>query len=282
MAEYRNLDYGEYQLQVKAIGQSQRWSSPVTFSFEILPAWWQTWWFRTLLFIMMAAVVYLVTRYVYSNKLRRQRILMEKELAVQYERQRISSDMHDDIGAGLSGVRLMTEMAKNKLTDKDARNEVDRIYQSVNAITGRMKEVIWSLNVENDNLASLVTFIQKQARQLMENYPGDFEIEMPDNIPDVDIPGESRRDIYLSVKEGLHNVIKHASASKVKLSIFYNRNLVINIEDNGRGFSYPENKHAGNGLRNMKLRMEKIGGDFRVQVDGGTKLIFEIPLKAMI
>ncbi|HLO82800.1 MAG TPA: two-component regulator propeller domain-containing protein [Chitinophagaceae bacterium] len=279
LAEYRNLSYGNYVFEVKAMSREGTWTTPQTYFFRILPAWWQTWWFRALELLLLATLISLFSRYIYLNKLRKQREAMERQLALQYERQRISSEMHDDIGAGLSGVKLMAEMAGAKIKDEEERNEVLRIYQSLGAISSRMKEVIWSLNVENDDLPSLVSFIQKQARQLMEAYPCELTVVLPERIPDIEIDGESRRNIFLLVKESLHNIIKHSRADKVSLSIACSNELLITIRDNGHGFEYPSKLQTGNGLRNMKRRIEAVHGRMQVISDHGTTIKLGIPLK---
>jgi ligand-binding sensor domain-containing protein/two-component sensor histidine kinase len=258
MANYRNLSYGNYRFQVKAIGQSQVWTEPLSYSFVIRPAWWQTWWFKTLVIISLLGILFLIGRFIYYYQLRKQKILLEKQLAVQYERQRISAEMHDDIGAGLSGIRLMTEMAKMKSKDDESVSEIEKIYNSVGDISSKMKEVIWSLNTENDSLGNLLSYLQKQARLMMEHYPGSFTITMPEQTPDIKIGGEIRRHIYLAVKEALHNIIKHSGADKVNLIIDYADKLAIKVSDNGKGINIGESSNAGNGLKNMKKRMEQI------------------------
>ncbi len=281
MADYRNLSYGSYQFQVKAIGQSQVWTEPYAYNFTIHPAWWQTWWFKTLVIISLLGILFFIGRFIYYYQLRKQKILLEKQLAVQYERQRISAEMHDDIGAGLSGIRLMTEMAKMKSKDDESVSEIEKIYNSVGDISSKMKEVIWSLNTENDSLGNLLSYLQKQARQMMENYPGSFTITMPEQTPDIKIGGEIRRHIYLAVKEALHNIIKHSGADIINLLISCEDNLIIKVLDNGKGMNILENNNAGNGLKNMKNRMEQIGGHFSVENKNGLTLIFEIPLKPL-
>ena len=279
MADYRNLNHGKYDFQVRAIGQSQVWTKPYTYSFSIRPAWWQTWWFKTLMMASLLFIVFLIIRFIYFYKLRKQKNILEKQLAVQYERQRISAEMHDDIGAGLSGIRLMTEMAKTRSKDVESVSEIEKIYNSVGDISSKMKEVIWSLNTENDSLGNLLSYLQKQARQMMENYPGSFTITMPEDIPDIKIGGEIRRHIYLAIKESLHNIIKHSGADKVNLTISCEDKLIIRVSDNGKGMNEGESSNSGNGLRNMKNRMEKIGGKFSVENKDGLILLFEIPLK---
>lgn len=279
-AEYRSLRYGKYEFQVKAIGQSQEWTEPFTYSFTIRPAWWQSWWFRALLTLIALAIAFFIGRFIYFYQLRKQRTALEKQLAVQYERQRISAEMHDDIGAGLSGIRLLTEMTKNKVKDEQVAEEVDKIYQSVGDISSKMKEVIWSLNTENDNLSHLIPYIQKQARQWFENYPCQLTVELPETTPPVDINGETRRNILLLVKEAAHNIIKHSAANKVNIKMDCNDGqFVIAVSDNGKGITSENNDASGNGMKNMRLRVQQLNGKFFIKNQGGLTLTFEIPLQ---
>ena len=278
-ADYRNLQHGNYTLQVKAIGRSQIWSKTFNYDFTILPPWWLTWWFKSFVGLLLVIAIFLIARFIYKYQLRKQKNILEKQLAVQYERQRISTEMHDDIGAGLSGVRLLTEMTKNKLKNTDATGEIDKIYESVGDISAKMKEVIWSLNTENDNLGNLVFFIQKQVRSQLEHYPGEISFDIPATFPDIQINGEVRRNVYLAVKEAVHNIIKHSGADKIKLSITADDSLVITVADNGKGLDIEKNKSTGNGMRNMYMRMKNINGSLLIKNGKGTILTFKIPLK---
>lgn len=278
-ADFRNLSHGSYELQVKAIGESKEWTTAISYHFTIRPPWWLTWWFKTIVILSLAGIIFLIARFIYRYQLRKQRTAMEKQLAVQMERQRISSEMHDDIGAGLSGVRLLTEITKNKLKDGDVGSEVDKIYQSVGELSAKMKEVIWSLNTENDSLNSLVAYLQKQSRMMMENYAGTLEIIQPGEIPDIRINGDARRHIHLLVKEALHNIIKHSEASHVKLGISYDELLRIVISDNGKGLTEDNTDTGGNGMKNMRQRIRQLNGIFLLQNKNGLTLTFEIPLK---
>lgn len=281
-ADYRNLSHGNYEFQVKAIGESQEWTKPFAYQFTIRPAWWQTIWFKIALFLLGALVSFYISQLIVKARLRKQRIQMEKQLAVQLERQRISSEMHDDIGAGLSGIRLMTEIAKAKSKDAQNLSELEKIYNSVGDVSERMREVIWSLNTENDNLENLIDFLRRQSRLVMEHYPGTFHISVPQEIPDTKISGEARRHIYLAVKEALHNIIKHSGADTVDLSISINNKIVISIADNGKGIQLGNKNHTGNGLRNIRMRMEQLKGNFFIDNSKGTKLTLEVPLESNI
>jgi signal transduction histidine kinase len=280
MADYRNLSNGKYQLQVIAAGQSQVWTAPFTYSFTILPAWWQTWWFKVLFFAVILTLAFFIGRFIYFYQLRKQRVVLEKQLAVQYERQRISAEMHDDIGASLSGIRLLTEMTKTKVKDQLAAEEVEKIYKSVGDISSKMREVIWSLNAENDSLSNVVSYIQKQMRQWLENYPCQLIVELPETIPVVELNGETRRDILLIVKEAIHNIIKHSGANKISIDMHCNeRDLIIIIADNGKGIISKNDDGSGNGMRNMRQRVEKLNGKIFITGNKGLTLTFEIPLQ---
>ena len=281
IADYRNLGHGKYEFQVKAFGQSKKWTEPIIYKFVIKPAWWQTWWFKTLVVTVVVFIVLFIARLVYLYRFRKQQALLEKQLAVQYERQRISSEMHDDIGAGISSVRLLTEMTKNKLKDTTATNEIENIYRSVGDISTKMQEVIWSLNGENDHLNNLIYFIQKQVRSLLEHYPCKLSFEIPSVIPDIELSGEIRRNIYLVVKEAVHNIIKHSGADNVKLTITFDEKLVIKVSDNGKGMN-SENNNGGNGLKNMQRRIKQLNGVFLIKHQDGLTLVFEIPVKTTL
>jgi len=191
--------------------------------------------------------------------------------------------MHDEIGAGLSGIRLLTEMTKNKVKDEQAAEEVEKIYQSVGDISSKMKEVIWSLNTENDKLSNLVPYIQKQSRLWLEHYPCQLTVELPEAIPDVEINGETRRNIVLIVKEAIHNIIKHSGANKVSIKMSWSSGrFIITITDNGKGIADEQSDGSGNGMKNMKQRIQKLNGNFFIKKEEGLTLTFEIPFQQNI
>ena len=278
--ELNALSYGEYAIDIRYINEKGEFvENVIGINMEILPYWYQTWWFRLLIAILALSAIIFVVRLIYISRMRKQRVLLEKELAVQLERQRISSEMHDDIGAGLSGIKLLTEMTKGKVKDDVVGAEMEKIYQSVGDISGKMKEVIWSLNTENDQLSSLISYIQRQVRLWLENYPCQLTITIPEKIPDVEINGEARRNIFLTIKEAVHNIIKHSGADKVSIDITCNGGLRISVSDNGSGIHANESSDSGNGLRNMRQRMHHLNGRFLMQNKEGLTLTFEIPFK---
>lgn len=276
--ELNALKKGDYVVSIRYLNEKGEFiTGKLGIDIEVLPFWYQTWWFTLLVFFVSFGLLFFIVRLIYVDRLRKQRAVLEKQLAVQYERQRISAEMHDDIGAGLSGIRLMTEMTKQKIKDKETAEQVGKIYSSVGDVSSKMREVIWSLNTENDSLQNLIFYIQRQVRALLENYPSQLNFQLPQKIPDFSVSGEARRNIYLAVKEAVHNIIKHSGADKINISISCDKNLVISVSDNGVGMQRI-NEKAGNGLRNMEQRMENVNGELIINNHQGTNLIFTIPL----
>ncbi|MBS1921041.1 MAG: hypothetical protein JST17_12390 [Bacteroidetes bacterium] len=204
----------------------------------------------------------------------------EKELAVlkaqQQERERISADMHDELGSGMTVIRLMSEIAKNKLQDQTP-SEIDKISESANEVLNKMNAIIWSMNSSNDTLDNLVFYIRAYALEYFENTPVQCEINIPSYIPQQELAGDKRRNIFLSVKEALNNILKHANASKIIIDFIFAPVLQIKIKDNGTGIDSARLRQFGNGLKNMAKRMESAGGSFKIEKNNGTLVVLELP-----
>jgi signal transduction histidine kinase len=214
-------------------------------------------------------------------KLENERKEFEKQMAVmaaqQDERNRISADMHDELGSGVTAIRLMSEIVKTKMK-QTSLPEIDKISNSANDLLGKMNTIIWTMKSSNDTLESLIAYIRAHAIEFFDGTPIDCQVEVMD-VPDVEMSGEKRRNIFLSVKEALNNIMKHSQASKVKIRVSVdNDKLIIEIADNGVGIDTEQLRRFGNGLNNMKKRMQNIHGDLRVETDAGTILYFELPV----
>lgn len=275
------LEPGVYDFEVVATDESRNIiSAPATYRFEIEPPWYQHWLFKLSLALTVAALGLYFVRLYYLSRLRKQRTEYEKMLAVETERQRISSEIHDDIGAGLSAVRLLTELTKNKLPENETKQEVGKIHNSLGELSHKMREVIWSLNTDNDYLENLLYYIRRQALLLFENSPIHLRVSFPaDQIPEITIKGEKRRHIYLAVKEALHNCLKHSEAANCHLCMQLHKDaLLITVADDGKGFAATVKEKAGNGLTGMKKRMQQIDGSFIVESVEKTVVKLVIPL----
>ncbi len=205
----------------------------------------------------------------------------EKEIAIykaqQEERQRISADMHDELGSGMTAIRLMSEIARNKMKE-NTPVEIDKISSSADDVLNKMNAIIWSMNSGNDTLDNLVSYIRVYAIEYFENTPVECTVKTPDTIEPIELAGDKRRNVFLSLKESLNNVLKHANASSVIITIKINNNLQIQIVDNGIGIDKENIRQFGNGLKNIEKRMKNIGGSFTIESNNGTITTLELPL----
>ena len=243
------------------------------------------------------------------QKLNRQALVTlqkEQEVAVltavlqgqEQERQRIARELHDDMGAGLTTILYLS-----RRNDADPVSSTDeKIARTATGLVDTMNEIIWSMNQQYDTLEDLVAFIRRQASLLLENNDVDYRIEIPDQVPDIRIGGEVRRNVFLVVKEALNNALKHSAATLIGLRIYVDSSLHILIQDNGRGMPADQrqqtaeqwyasgngqrmpadmrhnNNRKGNGLGNMRQRMEKTGGTISIVSGNGTTVGLSVPL----
>lgn len=205
----------------------------------------------------------------------------EKQLAIveakQEERNRISADMHDELGSGVTAIRLMSEIVKTKMRDSTLP-EIDKISNNANELLTKLNTIIWTMSSSNDRLDNMIAYTRAYALEYFESTGIDCHFELPDHIPPTEMSGEKRRNVFLCVKESLNNIVKHAKAGDVWIKVTLNNSLHIQIRDNGVGINLQKLREFGNGLNNMKKRMESIGGQFNISNENGTVTNFVVPL----
>lgn len=217
------------------------------------------------------------------EKLKAQALLQdyEKEIAVykaqQEERQRISADMHDELGSSITAIRLMNEIARKKMKE-NAPQEMEKISQSANDVLNKMNAIIWSMNSSNDTMDNMVSYIRAWSLEYLENTPVLCRFHTPELIPEKELSGDKRRNIFLCVKETLNNMLKHSGATEVNITIATGNNLLIRISDNGKGIELDRVRQFGNGLKNIRRRMEGIGGSFMIENHNGTVTTLTLPI----
>ncbi|MEO7984623.1 MAG: ATP-binding protein, partial [Bacteroidota bacterium] len=278
---FLSLSPGKYVFEAMAVhSQFGIAEKHIVFPFTIRQAWYNTLLFRALLAIFVTGFIVTVVIGFYKFRLKQQSLAFQQQLAVSNERQRISAEIHDDIGAGLSGVRLLTELIGNKTDDNEIKEGLGKIYSSITELSAKMQEVIWSLNTSNDTLENLLHYLKKQAIQLFEYSTVELVVNLPHQVPATELESDKRADIYLAVKEALHNVLKHSGAGKAQLdcSITGNR-LLITVTDNGKGLQVPAGRFGGNGMLNMKKRIARLKGRIDINSRDGVKVQFDIPIK---
>jgi signal transduction histidine kinase/ligand-binding sensor domain-containing protein len=275
-----NLSPGKYTLKAKAIFLHGLYP-PVesSFTFTILPPWWKTWWFKSLLGLLIIGLFVLALRIYINRKLELQRITMEKKQAIEKERTRIATDMHDDLGAGLSQIKFLSEaIGMKRQKHLPIEEEVSSIRSFSDEMIDKMGEIVWALNEKNDTLNDLLSYTRSYAVEYLAQNGINCHVDEPENIPQIDLSGEFRRNIYLTAKEALHNIVKHAQASEVWIQIEIDRGLTLKIKDNGIGIDNSTPNSFGNGLTNMKNRIEELRGSFEIKSKNGTAIIIKAPL----
>lgn len=192
------------------------------------------------------------------------RIALEKQQVVEQERNRISKDMHDDLGSGLTKIAILSEVAKRQ-RGQTLDNQLSKISESARELVDNLNQIIWTLNPHNDNLESLSAYIREYASKFLDTFEIDSSFDFPVKIDSISLPEHTRRNIFLVTKESLNNIVKHAKATQVKIRLSVGKDdFSLQILDNGIGFDSSHTRKFGNGLKNMEKRMEEIGGKFEV------------------
>ncbi|HYV91173.1 MAG TPA: tetratricopeptide repeat protein, partial [Chitinophagales bacterium] len=233
---------------------------------------------RNYIFMGMGVIVlFFIVLLIQRNKIAKER----KQKALEQERSRISRDLHDDLGSGLTGILMMSDQIQATDNKELIGNSVEKIKNSSRYMVDQMGEIIWAMNAKNDTMENLFSYIHTYALDYFENQDIKLQISLPEKTPDIVMSGMMRRNIFLVVKESLNNITKHAHATEVSMKIELNGSGVnINFLDNGKGFEMEKTRKFGNGLKNMESRMTDINGTFRIEsVPGkGAKTFISFPL----
>ena len=201
---------------------------------------------------------------------------LEQQQAITQERRRISADLHDDVGTGLSKITLLSELLKTQAKTPENRKEAEKISETALELSSTISEIIWALNSKNDNLENTLAYIRHYASEYFENSPVKLNVITPDEMRPIPISGDHRRNLFYTVKEALHNILKHAQASEAELRFtLANNELGVIISDNGKGIPDLRTNGFGNGIKNMHARMKSIGGDCTIEGQDGTRVILK-------
>jgi signal transduction histidine kinase len=275
------LPPGSYELEAMAADRFNQLSSPLIFKFAVMPLWYQQLWLQIMAVISAIVMVFLLVRKYYQSIIGLQKKDYENALALQRERQRISSEVHDDLGASISGIKLRTELLSRKTADQPAFKEIDAIHEAITDISTQMRLIIWSLDAENDEVSNLASFIHKQAIKIFEYSNIDLHVNALVSETGTTISGEKRRQVYLLVKEVLNNIVKHSGAQNAFLEVSLYKNwLQISIRDDGRGFDPDLRKYETMGIRNIYERAKILNADLKIDTapGKGTSIGFKLNL----
>ena len=250
-----------------------------TIEIQIGKAFWQTTVFRLAVAVLGVLVGWSILKWYFRYRTRKQKQEFEKQKAIEKERTRIATDMHDDLGAGLSRIKYLSQsILSRKIDDANIKTELEKITSFSDEMTEKMGEIVWALNEKNDTIADLVAYSRSYAIEYLAYHNILCEADTPLGLPGTFIAGEIRRNIFLSVKECLHNIVKHANASKVRFTVVLGDKIQIIIHDNGRGIDWKRQRVFSNGIENIRQRMKEINGVVNFYNDNGTKVVMDIPV----
>ena len=275
---YAGLTPGHYILKAKAEFLNGVYpEQESSFAFTILPPWWQTWWFRIIIGLLIIGLLIIGIRFYYNRKLEKQKAILEKQQAVEQERARIAADMHDDLGAGLTKIKYITEHILEKTdSGETVQPELEKLKNFSSELVESMGEIIWAVSEKNNLLSNTLYYLRSYAVNYCEENDLDCYFEIPADFKDRIVSGNIRRNIFLLLKESLHNIVKHAGARIITIKAIVNENLELIIKDDGKGFS--NNGYTkGNGLINMKKRVQELKGSIRFENNKGATVIIDLP-----
>lgn len=213
----------------------------------------------------------------YQNQLLQKEL--EKQKLIEKERERISHDMHDDLGAGISALKLQAEFLKQRAEDEELKNDIEELLKTSEEMNLSMREMLWSLNSGNDTLGSFIDYSRIYAQNFLKKTSIQLTVENENVVSETVISTEQRRNLFLCLKEALNNAYKHSRSSMIKLSFIQKgQEFIMKVSDNGIGIG-PENPE-GNGLRNMKSRMQEQNGNCEFTTENGTHVIFKLYVNA--
>ncbi len=251
-ARYNNVKHGRYRFHVKASNNDGVWNSHgATLALVFQPHYWETWWFKAGIGVGVGMILFALYR------ARMKRLQEIENLRVQ-----IAADLHDDVGSRLTKVAMVTESvdAETPATDRN-KPHIHSISTTTREIIQAMDEIVWTINPKNDTLDHLANYIFQYAQDYFQDSGVRCRMDLPARLPELPVSTQERHNLFMAVKEALNNILKHAQASEVRISLVVSDSkLTLTISDNGRGFETENPGPFRNGLQNMRQRMEKIGG----------------------
>ena len=278
------IEPGPYLFHVTACNEDGVWNEVgATLRITVEPPFWRKRSFVAAIICFALAAIGGIIYLVSTAKLKRQlRAARQKEL-IEKERARIARDLHDQLGANLTQVTLLGEMAE---LDKNLPDEIEQHAQQICATaretTRSLDEIVWAVNPSNDTLEGLANYACKYAQDYFALAGVSFRSELPAELPPTPILPEVRHNIFLAFKEAVNNVVKHAHATEARVKLeFEPDKFILSITDNGRGLGDISGKNLRNGLKNMRKRLADVRGEFDIApgVNGGTVVKMTVPVK---
>ncbi|MBK1817560.1 hypothetical protein JIN84_18215 [Luteolibacter yonseiensis] len=283
VAAFEAVPPGKYTFEVMAVnGDGLRSAAPARIAVVIEPRFWETAWF----YVSVGALVVFIavgSGWAAARMRMKSRIQALKiRNAREGERSRIARDLHDDLGASLTEISILAALAAEDAEKTALQPSLDQLSVKAKHVVGSLDEIVWAVNPREDTLRSLVEYIAAFAREFLDIARVPLRTDVVREIPEFPLATPQRHGVFLAAREALNNIVKHSGATEVRLRIgLEEKALEIQIEDNGCGFE-PDYAAGGggNGLGNLKQRMQEAGGNCRIETfrKQGTTVFLTLPL----
>jgi signal transduction histidine kinase len=280
-ARYEGLSPGTYKLRVAGTDAFGRLTGMECGVNLFVPQpFWKTTWFWGIVVLAASVLTVGISRYFVWHKMRQEMLRLKQQRALEHERLRIAQDIHDDLGARVTQISLVSAVSQNNAAFPDkARADFDRISKMSRELVSALYETVWAVSPENDNLEALGSYLCQMANKLCEPTQLRCRFYVTGLPSEIQVSSQIRHNISMAVKEAIHNVIKHAHANGVSMRMtFTNGTIEILVQDDGAGFQ-PVTPAEGNGLANMKQRLANSGGECVISSEPGKGTTVRIQLR---
>jgi signal transduction histidine kinase len=281
---YYRVPPGEYRFRVIARGSNGRWNEEGAFvNILVQPTLWQMGWVRATALAVVLVLVGLVVRVTANRRWQRKMKELEQRQAVELERRRIARDMHDELGAGLTQLAFMGEQSRRKFSeDANVSARMEQISKTAKDIASKLDQIVWIVNPRNDTLEQLIGYLSQYTMDYLAATDIKFRQELPLKTPKHKIDSHVRHELLMAFKEVLANAVKHSGAQNIALSIQLKElQLRVTLSDDGRGFRPQEMSGLGDGLGNLRQRLEALGGSCHLESrpEAGTAVTLTLQVK---
>jgi signal transduction histidine kinase len=253
---YAGLSPGRYQFQVQAVTADGNASpAPATITFTILPPVWRRWWFITLITLTVGLAGWIVYRYRVARLIELERV-----------RTRIATDLHDDIGSGLSQIALISEVVRRRVNrdDPPVTDSLAQIAGSSRELVDSMSDIVWAVDPHKDHLSDLTQRMRRFASEIFTARNIEFRFQERAETEDMKLSADVRRQVFLIFKESVNNIVRHSGCKEADIEFRVEHGwLTLKVSDDGKGF-YSEEDSDGHGLVSMRERAKALGGDLTV------------------
>jgi len=267
---FNSLSSGNHKIEIKATGKFGE-DIITGIGINVFPPFWQTWWFITAVIFLIATMIWLLYRYRLDQ--------LKKFFAI---REKISRELHDEVGSTLSGISMYSHLAKEQIKSsglKEVEDSLNIMQHSAAEMVNKLNDIVWLINPRQGTLQKLIQRLEEYAADMAAIKKMQVKVNIPEDLRKLNLPVQTRRNIYLFCKEAINNAVKYSNGTLLQLNIKgIDSKLEFSVIDNGKGFNKATVKH-GNGLENMQKRAEEIGATFLLQSEKEAGSVLSLQIK---